>query len=457
MISLKDNKRSYGYNSQFDQRPVWALVSSAGSTTRTPLVTWYGQNPYHPIKMTLPVATDLEGTTSYCFGSNPSPVNSNDQNPSNGHWGITNCRNTASLMNFRLTTDGAMLDYGSVQSGHSLASMDVGVVLGETGFRQDFDLLLTSTGILRKAQLYDVLVPTSAGALPCVNFAALAGNKTDTSNVYGHGQVSYNRKTKHLLIARPTAGAAGSLTYRVYLLDLQLLISRSTTVDSISQAITAAIAQAGRYREMTVTFASANISYGTGTSCHTGFWGKFVLCNDDSFWFMPFGINTTTIVAAQPGAGGAFAATPYVLSYNTPLAVSGMSRHNPSDNNHLHGTAHMVSDDGSCVALYQPYYYYLAGAVVYTCPTASAVGPTLYTHAVATEQVSIAPAGGADFVMTRAANSDSAVGGYVGVFQGKGNGAANLAAFAAYMYPTLSQSTSSGSCAVFKVQPAVGA
>ena len=448
-ITLSTKTGSPQFNNAFNQRPIWAMVSSTGGSS-TALVSYYGKNPYQPLRTPALAYSGFYTealNSNFGFGAGSASVSTGGFSPSTNGWGISCFRNTSCWNNMRFTDDGVASEYDASKS--HIHSMNAGMVIGEKNFHQTYDLMLTRTGRVYKTPLFSTSLDIGTTA-DFVDFGAIGGNKTDISNVYGFGQICHNRRSRKLLIARPISGSNGvSVAFKLYLIDLQMVIGATTSIAEIRSAVTAAIsAGSSRYLEATLSFSDTAVAYSAGTGYSSNDWSKFVLCDDDSVWLMTTG---------GAGANVLFKATRSGNTYTTAKVDVGTGTRNaPSDVNWINGPAHTVSDDNSVVAVYQPYYSGWGGATIYLLATTSVTTGYQRVSEESTDNISIAPAGGPSFIMTKAVNVDSTAGPTFCFLPGA------VMSTTAYnpvwlngMHPALSASTNLTGFMAVKVQPTV--
>jgi hypothetical protein len=461
------------FNDLYAQRPVWALASNGtASSANAPVVSFFGEaNPYVPLNTeysgvaksrTRNFQDEMANTNNTFYGS--TTQNSSEAFTStSGFYGVSVNTQTGCLNNFDAFDSGNYGWYGSQNSQAPQLAAISGVVVGESNWRQCFDLILNASGQLFKEEIGGGLVWATGGNRPKITMGSDIGGQFTAANVanFGLGQISHNRNSGHLLIAQPNGGVNGtSLTFRLHFFDLQLKIGRATTIQQIKDAMVAAAAAAsGRYRYADVTLANTRCYFGSNAT-YDSIDTQFVLCDNDEVWaFKSADCGNTNTSSGNALfrinlTGGTFLTGTYTPTF--VVGFNGTTQYGNA-NSSIYGARHMNSDDNSVVAMYQHYYYYNCGYHIAFVSTKNA-GATSYNYSVndgATgETYTIAPSGSANFVMCHSGYNNDGYGPRIGFVDNSVlAGTAITPSFNGYMYPALASSTAYGANMVLKVQP----
>lgn len=461
------------FNDLYAQRPVWAIASNTASTgAAAPVVALYGEaSPYNPLNVEYPGSarartrsfTDEMANAGYTFCGNASASSSsNGWSPSSGYFGINVNTQTGCLNNFDAFDNGNYGWYGTNSDTQTLASVS-GIVVGESNWRQTYDLILNNSGRLFKEEIGGSYTSATTGNRPFIDLVAdLTGGQFPSvaGNPWGWGQIAHNRNSGRLLIAQPNGGSNGtSLTFRLHFFDLQLKIGRATTIAQIKAAMQACIANgSGRYRYTDVVFNNARCYFSSNTS-YDSIDTQFVLCDNDEVW--AFKSSECANTGSQYGnalfrvnlSGGTWLTGTYAATF--AVGFNGTTQYGLTNNGHQYGVRHTNSDDNSVIALYQHYYYYSGGYHIAFVSSKNA-GATSYNYAVAdsSEAYTIAPCGGAGFVLCHSSYNNDSYGPRIGLVDNQIlNATLVTPSFTGYMYPSLNSSTCYGGNMVLKVQP----
>ena len=464
------------FNDIYLERPVWALASTGTTgSMQQPVVALYGErNPYTPLsveysgnaKSRARAFQDENANSNFTFYGNASgPSATTGLSPTSGIMGInTIATQTACLANFECFDNGSYGWYSASNAdAYSLADR-AGIVVGESNWRQMYDLVLTEAGSLYKDVLGGVYGYVTGANRPSINLALAAtlGGSYAPGASWGRGQIAHNRNTGRLLVVQPVSGVnSTSLTFKFHLFDLRLKIGATSIADIKAAMTDCTAAGSGRYRVFDITLSSAAIYYNTPTTYDIAN-TMFVLCDDDSIWAFKEANSATagqshnvlwSITHTLDWLTGAYTGTA-VLQQSTTTAYG-------SSNGPEYGPRHMNSDDNSVIALYQQNYYYCVGANIAFVST-KAAGANKYnqfTGNTNTNFYSIAPTGGPNFAMTRAGTATSIDHNGPGAFIAHLDNtvlaaAAHNPSFIGYMHPSMNRSTCYGvGDIVLKVQP----
>lgn len=264
------------------------------------------------------------------------------------------------------------------------------------------------------------------------------------------------------MIAQPNGGVAGTqITFRLHFFDLQLKIGRATTLAQIKAAMQACIANgSNRYRYTDVAFANSRCYYQNNTS-YDSIDSQFVLCDNDEVWM--FKSSDCSPCGAQYGnalfrvnlTGGTWLTGTYTATYT--LGYNGVAQQYGIGQGPQYGARHLNSDDNSIVAMFQHYNYYSLGYHIAFVSTKNA-GATSFNYSMLDgttgDTYTIAPSGGANFVMCHSGYNNDSFGPRIGfVDNATLAGTAITPSLQGYMYPAIASSTSYGCNMVLKVQP----
>lgn len=466
------------FNDIYLERPVWALASTGTTgSMQQPVVALYGErNPYNPLsveysgnaKSRARSFLDESAQSNYTFYGNTSgPGASSALAPTSGTMGInTIATQTACLANFECFDNGSYGWYSAANAdAYSLADR-AGVVVGESNWRQMYDLVLTESGALYKDQVGSVYGYVTGANRPSINLALAAtlGGSYAPGASWGRGQIAHNRNTGRLLVVQPVSGVnSTSLTFKCHLFDLRLKIGAATSIADIKAAMTdCTAAGSGRYRVFDITLSSAAIFYSTASDYDIAN-TMFVLCDDDSIWAFKEANSSAgagqshnvlwSITHTGDWLTGAYTGTA-MLQQSTSTVYG-------STNAAQYGPRHMNADDNSVIALYQHNYYYCVGANI-AFVSSKAAGANKYNQFAGnanTHFYSIAPTGGPNFAMTRAGTATTinhdGPGAFIAHLDNTVLAAtAHNPSFIGHMHPSMNRSTCYGVAdIVLKVQP----
>jgi hypothetical protein len=457
----------------YTKRPVWALVSSGGVGIN-PIFSTYGEdNPFVPISVEGQGSSRSrarpfvdEQTATYVFtGATTSPAFTGTASPNSGLNGCNASTQTACLNNFEVPDSGNAGAYSAVGSGADILATYCGTIVGESNWRQIYDLAMVgTTGAIYKdpigggsstvmSQTRDrITMATEMGT----EFAPVAGMN------YLQGGICHNRNTGRLMIPQANGGTSGvSLGFRLHFFDLQNKISADTTIPQLRGWMNDATkAGSGRYRYVDVTLQDSSVQYVDGLTLDSLF-SKFVLCDNDDVWMYKSADISATASASYgnclfsiiKGAGTWKTAT------YTALAVmkwTGGTRQYGGSTGLAYAPRHMNSDDNSVIAMYQAGYYYVSGQNMAMVSTKNAVIDNFSAYAPGAVAIthSVAPAGGPSFmVCINSANNDAAGPSLLYFKNDLMKGVAVTPNTQSYLYPSVSSSTWYGGNMVCKVQP----
>lgn len=459
------------FSDLYAQRPVWAIASTGSTASmNAPVLSLFGeQNPYNPLNVEFPGNSktrsrnfqDEMSNSNFCFAGNASSAGTSESwTPTAGKFGIGVSTQTGCLNNFEAFDNGNYGWYHADNSGANTLASASGIIVGESNWRQTYDLILNATGQLFKEEIGGAYVNATQGNRPFVNMATEMGTQFVSTGVFGWGQISHNRNTGRMMIAQPNGGVAGtSLTFRLHFFDLQLKIGRATTIAQIKAAMQACTAPAsGRYRYVDVVFSNTRC-YWTNNTTYEAVDSQFVLCDNDEVWMFKSADCAST--ATNYGnalfrvnlTGGTWLAGTFAATFVTGFA--GANQYGLTGGGHQYGVRHMNSDDNSVIALYQHYTYYNGGYHVAYVSTKNAAA-TSFNYSVddSYTQVTIAPSGGPNFVFCNGSYNNDSYGPRIGFVDNQTlAGTAIVPSFNGYMYPAYSSSTCYGGNMVLKIQP----
>lgn len=457
------------FNDIYPKRPVWAIVSSPAAGSN-PNVTLFGEdNPYVPISVegSGSIRARVRGfvdeqTQSYApSGVATAPTLTNAHNPPAGLYGVYASTQTGNLVNFEVPDNGNSGSYNADASGASQLALYSGIIVGEANWRQIFDLLLTPTGLMFKEPIGAGYNAATGNSKSRINMNADLGPAYNPSlTTYGFGQMCHNRNSGRLLIAQPVAGVNGtSLTFRFHLFDLRMKIGADTTLDQIKAALVACTqTNSGRYRSVDVTLADTSVYWADNTTRDIAD-TQFVLCDNDEVW--AFKSSDVTGGANSPQAlfrinlsAGTWLTGTYTPTFVMRFTVGATSYGSYSGN--LYGAKHMNSDDNSVIAMYQHSYYYCGGVnmVMVSTKSAGSTDYNSYTTGVVSTYYTLAPSGGAGFVICTSSNNNDTVGAVLAFLPNTALAATPYTITTqAYLWPTAATSTWYGGNFVCKVQP----
>ncbi len=480
-ISLKS--LSGQFNDLYPERPIWAHISTGTTaSTNQPVVALYGESSiYHSLAVESGSAnarsrgrgfSDEMANSNYTFyGNTSAAAATSNVTPNSGVVGITSAgAQTAGLAHFDIYDNGNYGWYNAFANSNgsfSVAQASAPIV-GEENWRQVFDLVLSGGKIYKEGIGGQLISVTGANRnyIDLASQSTLGGDYTPHSNWTGVGQMSYNRNTRRLMVAQCIAGVnATSLTFRIHLFDLQLLIGRKTTIAEIQAAMVASVAAgANRYRYVNVVCPSTTVYYSALGQSETAL-TKFVLCDNDEIWAFKSSdsaINGAAYVNCLWRinlSGGNWFTGAYTASVAITMANTSVYGGTTSP---VLSPKHMNSDDNSVIAIYQHAYHYSSGANIAFLSTKNA-GPTSFNHFAENNglyQNSIAPTGGPNFVITRCGTSSNVnldgIGSYLAHLDNTKLAGTSLvgASYLGGFYPVMASSTCYGvSNVVMKVQP----
>ncbi len=272
----------------------------------------------------------------------------------------------------------------------------LGTVVGEPGYQRGINLFLNGTSIYLRplSGLFNHLTHTPEGqgrlTLSADHLTApIAGKVAEMT-----GSIGYNRRTDTLMLVQNNSG------YNQFRLHIWTGLSAKIGLDSVALgAMLKAAKTAGDYRFIDYDTSTAGGYSGTSQK---GWYGniKVVPCDDGSAWLghrytgahQLFAFDGTKVSLAKS------------LGCNTGRGV---------EHGGYYAQKHQLSFDQSRIAIYAPYYYYLTGANLFYCSTASAVGFSWYQNtATSNRSQSIAPIGGRAFALIDHSNFDINTGAY---------------------------------------------
>jgi hypothetical protein len=458
------------YNGMYSARPVWAAVSNSATTPLVdPVVATYGAaNPYIPL--------NVEGTGSfisknrtftdemtylgYAFCGTTSATATQAFSPQTGLFGIGGSTQTRGLNNFDIADNGDYGYYNAVTAHAVTVAMESGVVVGESNWRQCYDLILTNGGLIYKEPIGSGLIGAVDGNRPMINLLSM-GNFISTG-YWGYGYISHNRNTGHLLIVQPITGSSGSYAeFRFHIFNLQNKISVDTTIAELESWIGTALDSPLTYNYHDVTMDSATW-YVNGMSEYDIFYSRFVLCNNDEVWMFKSSSSVETgntycnALFAVNLTGGTFVTGTYTA---TQLATFPWTNVYGWDQSVYGGVRHMNSDDNTVVALYQNNYYYLAGINIAMVSTANAAA-TSFNYSDNLQGIAgysvftIAPCGGPNFVLGYSGSNVVDAGHTIAFFDNQVLSAASIVpVFSTCLWPAYGTPACYQGTMVIKVQP----
>lgn len=471
MPTALSNITGQSFNDLYPQRPVWAIASNGTSANNSPVMAVFNEfNPYNPINVEFSGNAktrarnfqDEMANSSYMFYGSTSQASSNSWSASSGYFGIHVSTQTGCLNNFDAFDNG---NYGYYQAQSAQAdalAVRSGTIVGESNWRQCFDLVLTNSGYLYKEEIGGALPWVTGGNKPFINMNTDIGGQFASAGAgnWGLGQIAHNRNSKRLLVVQPNGGSSGtSLTFRLHFFDLQNKIGRDTKIAQLKAWMVAAAAVGSwRYRYVDVVFSSPNCYFSANTSYDSND-SQVVLCDNDEVWMFKSadcantGSSYSNVLFRVNLSGGTWLTGTYAAT--SAVAFSGTTQYG-NQNGAMYGARHMNADDNSVIALYQHYYYYCCGFNLAMVSTASA-SATNFNYAVnqsTSDGFTIAPMGGPNFVMCDSSYNNDSYGPRIGFLNNETLAGTNATpSFQGYMYPSYNSSTAYGANLVLKVQP----
>ncbi len=459
------------FNDCYPRRPVWALASNGLALGNSPIVAMFdGLSPYVPMNVEGPGSAKSKSRTfqdamaiaGYGFFGNATAPAAAVWSPTTGCYGITVNTQTGCLNNFDASDNGNYGYYQAVTSQADQLAAVSGIVVGESNWRQCYELVLTNSGLIYKEEIGSGLGTVTGGNRPFINVNTLTGFTTAGATNWGYGQISHNRNTGHLLIVQPNGGVNGvSLTFRLHVLNLQNKIGRSTTIAQIQAWMATALAAPGTlYGYHDVVFSNTRCFYSaTIATSYDALDSEFVLCNNDEVWMFKSSDMSNTALTCPNAlfaanltgtfASGTYAAT-MVTGFTNSAAQFGHA------NAPMYGARHMNSDDNTVVALYQHNYNYTGGFNIAMVSTANAGATAFnYTSNYSAATYTIAPTGLANFILCNSSANNVASGATMGFLDNQILAATAITwSSLTCIWPTFeSASVCYGANMVLKVQP----
>lgn len=463
------------FNDLYAKRPVWALASNGLSLASAPdpMVALYGPlNPYIPLSVefagsakskTRSFVDSMVAAAQYFTGYQTQQVAATLFTPTQGSYGITVNSQTGCLNNFEVPDNGNYGFYGSIAANADTLATESGVVVGESNWRQCFDLMLTPSGYIYKETIGGGSQTAVGSNRPFINMNTVTGFVTAGAGNWGYGQIAHNRNTGRLLVVQPNGGVAGtSLTFRLHFIDLQNKIGVATTVAQLSSWITAACGNAARYRYQDVVFSSSACFYTSNTSYDSAD-TQFVLCNNDEVWAFKSAETNSTGAAYNNAlfsvnlSGGTWLTGTYAATARATFATTTTFGRQTAP---MYGCRHLNSDDNTVVALFQHSYNYLGGCNLAMVSSASAAASAFNYYLVSTAVgFTIAPTGQANFVLCESSVTNTSTGPVLGFVDNQVLAGTSIpVTFTGNLWPSLFTSVATyantfGSNMVLKVQP----
>lgn len=466
------------YNDMYPDRPVWALVSHPAAAA-SPMVAMYGErSPFVPLGVEAPATVrsragrvfsdEAHNSAHYFMGSASVPGVTSGQNMAAGMHGITGFSQTGCLLNFEISDNGNYGWYSANLSGAEALAVRSGVVVGESNWRQCYDLVLAENLRLFKAEIGGGDFYVRGANRPFVDFAAIlatAGTSVGgASGNWGMGQVAHNRNSGRLMVVQPRGGTSGvNLVFRLHFFDLRNKIGRDTKISEIQTWVTACMADAARYRFVDVTFATTRAHWAADNTFDSAN-SRFVLCDNDEVWMFK-SADTANTAAGRGNAlfrvnltggtwrTGNYAATESIGFVNTVQYGLGTTGNTGT----MFAARHLNSDDNSIVALFQHNYYYNVGMNLAMVSTRNAAANsfTYATHTANTGQFAIAPSGGNEFVLCQTQLNQDGRGPFLTFMSNDvlNGGEQQQIWTQSNIWPSVASSTMYGANIVTKVQP----
>lgn len=453
------------WNNLYSERPVWGIwtLNSSGAAA---WVYAYGEQ-----NRTMSVGNDrLDSTNSrmastitgsgteaatayYVTGNSATQMSSQTWAPASGYYGINSNSQTA-LLNNAYAFQNGNIGFMSTTTQSWIQRWAATQVLSPTE-QQHFDFVgHNSTGYkIQVAQVEalqaDLDYTYTAGTLN-------TGSLFDTTNhLSGIHNMSYNRRTNTMaFIFHCADSATGTKRVHLFKMNSNFVPNQFTTGTAVVNALIDAKA-AGGYSTYLVSLPS----WHSNTSSAGRYGCKFILCDDNSFWYVaePYNNGGSSNMGLWSAvlSNGSYTATQVKSIANTT--------HYNSDAGDQYSLHHQNSDDGKYIAVYSHYYYYMGGYSVYMLGTATAALVNgLYDYSwysdSGSQSVTIAPSGGSEFVTCDGyQNADGGAGPYIRFHSPNQKSTSTYNALRRAMpigvYPSYSMSTNYQGCFVFKYQP----
>ena len=477
------------YNGYYPKRPIWGVIATtnavAPSSTNFFYYTFNKDSRFVPQSFDfgnggsqsnnalgrLQGVTEISASSYYLAGNASAQLGTNTWSPSASWVGTPNVSQVGAQYNFDAFDTGTGMFFGSTFCTAPILS--AGVVIGEPNWNQTFNLVAydgkiakiplgsPSTMLTNNAVNSDVFYASSqmfaalgspAGTLGAASLTTLAATSGNASARRNRGMICHNRRTGTLAYLEHTTTLAN---YRLHIIDLQNKIGQNTTNQEILNWINSAVAAgSSRYNFYDITLPSMSAAAASNQLQQA----KIILCDDNTLW-----ISVWDKANSSNGGSQRLYRCTNTSTYAPTLVVSNASTSAFGwDSGEQYGMRHMNSDDNSRVAVYTPYYYYLAGIQchVMNTYTANASGSDLrylaFTEASSTDGNMVVPVGGPDFMVCRShANADGGQGMAMSNLSGSVLAGQSLSwtSVGSYLYPSISQSTSFGGVLPLKVLP----
>lgn len=454
---------------KFDKRPVWG-VWSCNAASAASYVYLYGEDNPHIAIGAIDIASDnnanvganqslRQGASSesantgwYPAGNTGTQLSTQPWSPSSSWFGVT-CNSQTSNFFYAYGFQNGSFGYEGTQSTQSNIQQYAATQVMSQWEQQIYDIVLNSSNAI---QVY----PIGATNWSEVDWSYTRGVVTSILDVTRHqstyGLMSYNRRTNTIAFLYNTADATtNTKKMHIFKMLAGFTVTPFTTGKQIADAL-AASKLAGGYSFFDISLPS----WHNGTSNASRHGGRFVICDDDTAWFVSeqqsnssSGSNLLYKIVKN-GTGGYTA---------TQLRSMSTNSHYNSDNSSHYAIRHTNSDDNKYIAIYAHYYYYLSGINLFIVPTDSAASPVVsssYYQDAATSAGSrtIAPMGGSNFVICNSSYNHDSYGAYISYIRPEDksageNGLLVLRHAGQLAYPGYSTSTNYQANFVFKVMP----
>jgi hypothetical protein len=484
MAQLLSTRMGIPFNDTYQERPVWATVSSSGATAGTQLyLTFSANNPFVPMSFEysgvsskntrLRVYTDETAPTYFWQGNSATQTTSETWAPSSGYIGVTYQGQTTSVFNFDGYDTGSWGFYNANDSFGVLANS--GIMIGESSWNQTIDLLCTSGKVMlspiggswpqlnnntSNQQFFYMGTPAETYFSGSSGIAKGLGKVNITSGsatswVFNYGMICHNRNSGKLAYLEKRTSAASDANYRLHILDLQNKIGKTTTTGALKGWLDAAVAAGtSRYNYYDITLPTPSYL------AEQVYQLKVVLCDDSTVWLGYYDHDNSSTA----GAARLYRCID-TTNYATWTNISNVSTTTSYGiaQGLQYGYRHMNSDDNSRILMWSPYYYYHSGMCGHCVDTATATGATSGVGAkwsvmsdTSSQGRTIAPKGGKSFVYCDSTvNNDSGRGVALGFldFTTLDGMTRTAPTYSTGYYPSMNTSTWYGGNAVIKVMP----
>lgn len=400
-----------GFNQYLPERPVFAYYGASttqayidmfAANQRRPMRSWYKgsyQHPEQPLSVTMTGNSEI-ATNNY-WGSTASSWSATSSfGPTGGYTGLGAHGNTMLLNGFELSPEGyyPVPWETSVYETHS----SMGAILGENADYQQGINLLKLAQYIFVGYTDDVRLSMRVNEpRNCLNWTTLAGltRLAGTANT-SFGDICYNRKTNTLAFIETNSTSSVSRLHIFKALPEKIKANAVRLKAMLEDAI------AGRNGSSYEVF---DFTWVGSTTNEWYYSTRLIACDDGTFWLARQNVSNN-------GQGyGLCLARIYFLS-GTTRAFATVDRQvcnstiYDRNNGMMYGSRHMLSDDNKFVAVYANYYYYWNGGNFFFLPRDSAATATRYKKATLQDTsygMSIAPAGGSDFIIGWANDANS--------------------------------------------------